>query len=100
MTLRLKWLQKGTFDTRGGEYEFYLKRHDMEKSRRRFLLSSGKPKCESDKLGGPVSLFRYRCTKYSILIILDVSVVNMQVQKKKFKRDSHQNNNKQKKQVQ
>uniref|UniRef100_A0A914HZP7 Brix domain-containing protein n=1 Tax=Globodera rostochiensis TaxID=31243 RepID=A0A914HZP7_GLORO len=50
MTLRLKWLQKGTFDTRGGEYEFYLKRHDMEKSRRRFLLSSGKPKCESDKI--------------------------------------------------
>ncbi|KAL3120538.1 hypothetical protein niasHT_007830 [Heterodera trifolii] len=47
MTLRLKWLQKGTFDTRGGEYEFYLKRHDMEKSRRRFMLSAAKPK-ESD----------------------------------------------------
>lgn len=25
MTLRLKWLLKGTYDTRAGEYEFYLK---------------------------------------------------------------------------
>uniref|UniRef100_A0A914XIN7 Brix domain-containing protein n=1 Tax=Plectus sambesii TaxID=2011161 RepID=A0A914XIN7_9BILA len=37
-TLRLKWLQKGTFDTRCGEYEWVLKRHEMETSRRRFFL--------------------------------------------------------------
>ncbi|VDN51647.1 unnamed protein product, partial [Dracunculus medinensis] len=37
-TLRLKWLQKGTFDTRYGEYEWVLKRHEMETSRRRFFL--------------------------------------------------------------
>ncbi|GMR33847.1 hypothetical protein PMAYCL1PPCAC_04042, partial [Pristionchus mayeri] len=38
MTLRLKWLQKGTFDSRCGEYEWVLKRHEMETSRRRFFL--------------------------------------------------------------
>uniref|UniRef100_A0A914C2Z7 Brix domain-containing protein n=1 Tax=Acrobeloides nanus TaxID=290746 RepID=A0A914C2Z7_9BILA len=37
-TLRLKWLQKGTFNTREGEYEWVLKRHEMETSRRRFFL--------------------------------------------------------------
>ncbi|CAJ0587254.1 unnamed protein product, partial [Mesorhabditis spiculigera] len=37
-TLRLKWLQKGTFDTTGGEFEWVLKRHEMETSRRRFFL--------------------------------------------------------------
>jgi len=37
-TLRLKWLQRGTFDTRNGEYEWVLKRHEMETSRRRFFL--------------------------------------------------------------
>jgi len=37
-TLRLKWLQKGTFSTREGEYEWVLKRHEMETSRRRFFL--------------------------------------------------------------
>lgn len=37
-TLRLKWLQKGTFDTRYGSYEWVLKRHEMETSRRRFFL--------------------------------------------------------------
>ncbi|CAJ0950686.1 unnamed protein product, partial [Mesorhabditis belari] len=37
-TLRLKWLQKGTFDTRCGEFEWVLKRHEMETSRRRFFL--------------------------------------------------------------
>ncbi|VDN05090.1 unnamed protein product [Thelazia callipaeda] len=37
-TLRLKWLQKGTFDTRHGNYEWVLKRHEMETSRRRFFL--------------------------------------------------------------
>lgn len=44
VTLRLKWLQKGTYDTRSGEYEWVLKRHDMETSRRRFALSSGDPR--------------------------------------------------------
>lgn len=39
-TLRLKWLQKGTFDTIEGEYEWIIagKRHEMETSRRRFFL--------------------------------------------------------------
>lgn len=37
-TLRLKWLQKGTFDTKWGEFEWVLKRHEMETSRRRFFL--------------------------------------------------------------
>ncbi|XP_068235102.1 probable ribosome production factor 1 [Palaemon carinicauda] len=34
-TLRLQWLQDGTFD---GDYEWLLKRHEMEPSRRRFVL--------------------------------------------------------------
>jgi len=38
-TLRLKWLQNGTFDTKYGEYEWIYKRHEMEqRSRRRFFL--------------------------------------------------------------
>lgn len=39
-TLRLKWIQKGTFDTIQGEYEWIIagKRHEMETSRRRFFL--------------------------------------------------------------
>jgi len=37
-TLRLKWLQKGTFDTRAGEFEWVFKRHEMSKSKRRFYL--------------------------------------------------------------
>uniref|UniRef100_A0AC35FYI2 Brix domain-containing protein n=1 Tax=Panagrolaimus sp. PS1159 TaxID=55785 RepID=A0AC35FYI2_9BILA len=37
-TLRLKWLQKGTFNPTEGEYEWVLKRHEMETSRRRFFL--------------------------------------------------------------
>lgn len=39
-TLRLKWMQKGTFDTIEGEYEWIIagKRHEMETSRRRFFL--------------------------------------------------------------
>ncbi|KAK0395819.1 hypothetical protein QR680_001446 [Steinernema hermaphroditum] len=37
-TLRLKWLQKGTFDSRCGEFEWVFKRHEMETSRRRFML--------------------------------------------------------------
>lgn len=34
-TLRLQWLQDGAFD---GDYEWLLKRHEMEPSRRRFVL--------------------------------------------------------------
>jgi len=37
-TLRLRSLQKNTFDTKFGEYEWILKRHEMETSRRRFFL--------------------------------------------------------------
>ncbi|KAJ3074146.1 Ribosome production factor 1 [Podochytrium sp. JEL0797] len=36
-TLKLKWLQKGTFDTRYGDYEWMFK-PEMETSRRRFFL--------------------------------------------------------------
>ncbi|MPC36551.1 putative ribosome production factor 1 [Portunus trituberculatus] len=34
-TLRLQWIQQGAFD---GDYEWALKRHEMETSRRRFFL--------------------------------------------------------------
>ncbi|OQR77680.1 ribosome production factor 1-like [Tropilaelaps mercedesae] len=37
-TLKLQSLQKGTFDSKYGEYEWTLKRHEMETSRRRFFL--------------------------------------------------------------
>jgi len=39
-TLRMKWIQKGTFDTIEGEYEWIIagKRHEMETTRRRFFL--------------------------------------------------------------
>ncbi|XP_015909221.2 ribosome production factor 1 [Parasteatoda tepidariorum] len=37
-TLRLRSLQKNTFDTKFGEYEWILKRHEMETSRRKFFL--------------------------------------------------------------
>lgn len=37
-TLKLRSLQKGTFDSKYGEYEWVLKRHEMETSRRRFFL--------------------------------------------------------------
>ncbi|XP_013783315.1 ribosome production factor 1-like [Limulus polyphemus] len=37
-TLKLRSLQKGTFDSKFGEYEWVLKRHQMETSRRRFFL--------------------------------------------------------------
>ncbi|KHJ85073.1 hypothetical protein OESDEN_15206, partial [Oesophagostomum dentatum] len=40
-TLRLKWLQKGTFDTKWGEFEWVLKRHEMETSRRRQRFAWG-----------------------------------------------------------
>ncbi|XP_038067983.1 ribosome production factor 1-like [Patiria miniata] len=37
-TLKLRSLQKGTFDTKFGEYEWVHKRHEMETSRRKFFL--------------------------------------------------------------
>ncbi len=39
-TLKLRSLQKGTFDSDKGEYEWIIqgRRHDMETSRRRFFL--------------------------------------------------------------
>lgn len=37
-TLKLKWVLAGTFDTKEGEYEWFHKRHQMETSRRRFML--------------------------------------------------------------
>lgn len=37
-TLKLKWLQEGTFDTQFGEYEWIHKRKEMDTSRRRFHL--------------------------------------------------------------
>ncbi len=37
-TLRLKWLQEGIFDTQFGEYEWILKRKEMEPTRRTFNL--------------------------------------------------------------
>ena len=36
-TLKLRSLQKGTFDSKGGEYE-WLHKHEMDTSRRRFFL--------------------------------------------------------------
>lgn len=37
-TLKLMSLQSGTFDPQYGEYEWVLKRHEMQKSRKRFYL--------------------------------------------------------------
>ncbi len=37
-TLRLKWLQEGTFNTQFGEFEWVLKRKEMEPTRRTFNL--------------------------------------------------------------
>ncbi|XP_041358382.1 ribosome production factor 1-like isoform X2 [Gigantopelta aegis] len=37
-TLKLRSLQKGTFDSKFGEYEWIHKRHEMETSRRKFFL--------------------------------------------------------------
>jgi ribosome production factor 1 len=36
-TLKLRWLQHGTFDTQHGQYE-WLHKPDMDTSRRRFFL--------------------------------------------------------------
>ncbi|XP_035699880.1 ribosome production factor 1-like [Branchiostoma floridae] len=37
-TLKLRSLQKGTFDSKFGEYEWVHKRHEMDTSRRKFFL--------------------------------------------------------------
>lgn len=37
-TLKLRWLQNGTFDTQFGEYEWIHKRKEMDTTRRRFHL--------------------------------------------------------------
>jgi len=37
-TLKLRTLQKGTFDSKYGEFEWVHKRHEMETSRRKFFL--------------------------------------------------------------
>ncbi|KAH3698587.1 ribosome production factor 1-like [Dreissena polymorpha] len=37
-TLKLRTLQKGSFDSKYGEYEFVHKRHEMDSSRRKFFL--------------------------------------------------------------
>ncbi|CAG0915938.1 unnamed protein product [Notodromas monacha] len=37
-TLKLRWLQRGTFDTKHGEYEWIHRRGEMDTSRRRFHL--------------------------------------------------------------
>ncbi len=37
-TLKLKWLQEGVFDGETGEFEWFMKRGDMETSRRKFEL--------------------------------------------------------------
>eukprot|EP00968_Pinguiococcus_pyrenoidosus_P003525 scaffold228_cov312-Pinguiococcus_pyrenoidosus.AAC.43 len=37
-TLKLKWIQEGTFDQMYGEYEWIHKRHQMDTSRRKFHL--------------------------------------------------------------
>jgi len=37
-TLKLRWLQQGTFDTQFGEYEWIHKRKEMDTSRRKFHL--------------------------------------------------------------
>ena len=37
-TLKLRWLQEGTFDTQFGEYEWIHKRKEMDITRRKFHL--------------------------------------------------------------
>jgi ribosome production factor 1 len=37
-TLKLRWVQEGTFDTQFGEYEWIHKRKEMDTTRRRFHL--------------------------------------------------------------
>lgn len=37
-TLKMRWLQEGTFDTQFGEYEWIHNRKEMDKTRRTFHL--------------------------------------------------------------
>lgn len=37
-TLKMRWLQEGTFDTKFGEYEWIHKRKEMDSTRRTFHL--------------------------------------------------------------
>ncbi|CAN0088341.1 unnamed protein product, partial [Ectocarpus fasciculatus] len=37
-TLKMRWLQEGTFDTQFGEYEWIHKRKEMDSTRRTFHL--------------------------------------------------------------
>ena len=37
-TMKMKWLQEGTFDTQFGEYEWFHKRKEMDTTRRKFHL--------------------------------------------------------------
>jgi ribosome production factor 1 len=37
-TLKLRWLQEGTFDTKFGEYEWIHRRKEMDTTRRKFHL--------------------------------------------------------------
>jgi len=37
-TMKMKWLQEGTFNTQFGEYEWYYQRAHMDKTRRKFHL--------------------------------------------------------------
>lgn len=37
-TLKMRWLQAGTFDTKQGEYEWFHKRKQMDTSRRKFHM--------------------------------------------------------------
>lgn len=37
-TMKLRWIQEGTFDTQFGEYEWFHKRKEMDTTRRKFHL--------------------------------------------------------------
>jgi ribosome production factor 1 len=37
-TLKMRWLQQGTFDTKFGEYEWIHRQHKLDTSRRKFHL--------------------------------------------------------------
>ena len=37
-TMKMRWLQEGTFDTQFGEYEWMHKRKEMDTTRRKFHL--------------------------------------------------------------
>lgn len=37
-TMKMRWLQEGTFDTHFGEYEWFHKRKEMDTTRRKFHM--------------------------------------------------------------